>query len=184
MRGHRHFGGLVQLGVEPLVHLGHEIGGFMRTFTQQSDDLVFALAAMPDHAAHQLARFFDRFAMRGIEDPVLARVELLEAFHIVAHVTIGRDHDAGRPPHDMVAGEQRAAFLEREAQVVGHMAGCGNRGKRPAGAGHLFAIFHDPVGFVGAVERGIGARPAVVEHQWGAADDRRAGARRQRLGGG
>ena len=156
----------------------------MRTFTKQSDDLVLALAAVADHPAHQLARLFDRFAMRGVEHPVLARVELVEALHVIAHVAIGRDHDAGRPAHDMVAGEQRAAFLQREAEVVRHVSGRGNRGKRPAGAGHLFAIFHDPVGFICAVERGIGARPAVIEHQWGAADDRRAGARRQRLGGG
>ena len=95
----------------------------------------------------------------------------------------GRDH-AGRPAHHVIAGEQRAAFLQRIAQVVGGVARCGHRSQRPVRPAQAVAVAQYLVGNIVAVERGIGARAVPFQRQRGAADDRGAGRRFQRGGGG
>ncbi|KAI1690811.1 hypothetical protein DdX_22289 [Ditylenchus destructor] len=113
--------------------------------------------------------------MGGVIDAILAPEQFVEAGHIVAHVAVRwRDH-AGRPAHDVIAGEQRTAFLEREAKVIGGMAGGRDRGKRPAVAAQLIAVLQNAIGQIVAVEGRVGARAVVIERECSAADDRRTG---------
>ncbi len=115
MRQHRQPCRLHQPRIETLVHQRHQLFDSAGFLAQQPQDLVLALLAVADHAAHQLARLLDRLAVGGVIDPVLALVQQREAFHVGAHIAVGRNHDAGRPAHDMIAGEQRVAFLQRIA---------------------------------------------------------------------
>ena len=47
-------------------------------------------------------------------DVVLPRQQEIEAFKIGVHVAVGRRHHRRRPAHDVIAGEQRFVFIERE----------------------------------------------------------------------
>ena len=75
MRHHTHLGSLVKARIEPLVHMQDETRHRASTFSQQPKDLVLALTAVPNHATHQLPGLFDRIAMRGVIDPVVARLQ-------------------------------------------------------------------------------------------------------------
>src|SRR3546814_2026337 len=77
----------------------------------------------------------------------------------------------------MVAGEQRAAFDEREAQVVRRVPRRRDRFQRPTVAGNALAVGEHAVGGIVGVEGRIGARPVVLKDQRRAADDRGAGRR-------
>jgi hypothetical protein len=144
---------------------------------QQLHDLALALAAVADHAAHELPGVADGLAMGGVIDAVLALIEPLEAGHIGAHIAIGRGHHAGRPAHHMVAGEERARFLQRKAQMVRGVARRGQRRQGEAGPRDLLAIGQNAVRAVIDIEGGIGARAVILHGQRRAADDRGAGAR-------
>ena len=115
---------------------------------------------------------------------VLARHQLVEARHVIAHVAIGRDNDAGRPAHHVIAGEQCAALLQRKAKVVRGVARRGDCSQGPAGAAHAFAVEQHTVGRVGGVEGLVGARQVALEHERRTPDNRRAGLRCERRGGG
>ena len=122
--------------------------------------------------------------MRGVVDAVLPPVQPFERGHVIRHVAVGGRDYAGRPAHHMVAGEQRPAFLQREAQMVRCVAGRGQRGERPAGAGQALPVGQHPIGRVVAVERRVRARAGAFKRERGAADHRGAGAARQRRGAG
>src|SRR3546814_4568517 len=72
---------------------------------------------MAEHPAHQLPRLGHRGTVRGVIDAVAAVVEFRQARHIGRHVAIGRADHAGRPGHDMVAGEQRPRSEEHTSEL-------------------------------------------------------------------
>ena len=78
--------------------------------------------------------------MGGVIDAILAVIEFLQARHIRRHVAIGGRDDAGGPFHHMVASEQCAGFVQRVANMVAGVAGCGDGFQRPALAADPFAI--------------------------------------------
>ena len=67
----------------------------------------------------------------GMIDLVVAAEQQIEALHIGGHVAVGRRDHGRRPAHDMVAGEQGAGPLQREAEMVGGVARRRHRAQRP-----------------------------------------------------
>lgn len=185
MRQHGTSRRAVEARVDALVHFRDHIGDFRRAVAlQEAHDLALALLAVAHHAAHQPLRIVDRVAMRRIIDRIGPVEQALHRCHIGGHVAVrGRD-DAGGPAHHMVAGEQGLFLQQREAEMVGGVAGRGHSGERPALATKPVAILQHPVGAIGSVERGIGARAVILQRQRRTADDRGAGSGAERRGGG
>ena len=90
MRQHRTLGGGNEPRVEPDIHLRDDPPDRLRRGAQQPQDLPLALLAMADHAAHQPLGIVDRIAVTRIIDTVVARLQFLQAAHIIAHVAIVR----------------------------------------------------------------------------------------------
>ena len=180
MGEHRAARRAAQPRIEALVHHRDHIDDLVRRLVQQPQDLRLALAAVAEHAADQLARIGYRRAVRGVIDPIVAVVEFLQAGHIGGHVPVRRRNHAGRPGHDVIAGEQRAAFDHLIAQVVAGVARGRHRRDRPVGAADPLAVGQDPVGHVVGIESGIGAGAIVNQRQGCAADDLCAGGRLER----
>ena len=63
-------------------------------------------------------RVGERRPMAGQIKLIIPRLKLGEGIHIGRHIAIGRTDNAGRPFHNMVAGEQSTAFLQSEAEMV------------------------------------------------------------------
>ena len=129
---------------------------------------------MPDHAPHQLLGLLDRGAVCRVIAHIIPGHQLFEARHVIAHVAIGRDDDAGRPAHHVIAGEQRAAFLQREAQVVRGVPRRRDGFERPAVAADALAVSQDTVGGVERVEARLRGNLGTERR---GADDRCAGQR-------
>ena len=65
----------------------------------------------------------------------VARHELAQRRHVGAHVAVRRRDHRGRPPHHVVAREQRPFLREQEAEVVGGVPRRVHGLQRPARAG-------------------------------------------------
>ena len=109
----------------------------------EAQDLLLALHPMADEVPDILLRIGHRRAVRGIIDAVVALPELVEAAHIGGHVAVGRNDDRRRPAHHMIAAEQCPAVSETE--MVGGMAGRGDRGDELAVDLQLVAIGKHPI---------------------------------------
>ena len=98
----------------------------------------------------------DGWAVAGQEPLFGPCRQPVERCHVVGHVAVGRRDDAGRPAHHVVAGEGQAGVGEGEGEVVGGVAGRGDRLDPPAVAGDAVAVAKDGVrpvaGVVGVVE--------------------------------
>ncbi len=117
--------------------------------------------------------------MRGIENGVAPRDQLLQALHIIGHVAVGRRHHTGGPAHHMIAGEQRILFHQRIAHVIGSMAGGENAFDGEVMATDNRAITHHDIGN----EVAVGAFLAFTRRAMRAKRIRlRAGQRLQRCG--
>ncbi len=143
-------------------------------------DLLLAHPPVRDQGADMGVRPFDRRAVGGAIDRVVARQQQIEAFHIKGHVAVGGRHHGGRPAHDMIAGEQASGPLEREAEMVGGVARSRHRAQPPPVPFDRLAVGEDPVRRIIEIEGGVGARPVILERERGAADDRRAARRGER----
>ena len=84
----------------------------------------------------------------------------------------------------MIPGKQRAAFHQAIAQVIAGVAGGGHGLDRPVGSADPLTIRQHAVGRIAVIESGIRTRAVIAQAQGRAADDRRAGSRFQRGGGG
>src|SRR3546814_2357223 len=73
-----------------LVHMADHDGDHSRPLFQFAQDLPLALAAVAQHAAHELPGLGDGGAVSGIINAILALIELGEAGHIGGHVAVGR----------------------------------------------------------------------------------------------
>ena len=104
--------------------------GLTITLADNSETLVTGPVA--DQAAHILLRIGHRRPVRGVIDPILPAPQLVQAGHVRRHVAIGWDDHRRRPAHDMVAGEQNPLAGKGEAEMVGGVAGRGDRLERPA----------------------------------------------------
>ena len=147
--------------------------------TDQLQDLLLALHPVADQVPDILLRVGHRRPVRRIIDAVVALPELVEARHVGGHVAVGRDDDGGRPAHHMVAAEQGVAD---KRSTDGSRCGPASRPRSIGFAVDLdrLAVVEHPVGRIIAVERRIGARADRLQRQRRAADDRRAGALRER----
>ena len=89
--------------------------------------------------------------MGGIENIVLARDQLFQAAHIIAHVAVGRRHHGGGPAHHMIAGEQRLFLLQGKTHVIGGVPGREDAPERGALAGDQIAVLDLHIGHEVAV---------------------------------
>jgi len=80
--------------------------------------------ALREEAQRVFQEYKKKFAAAEHEaDEIIARAQLVERSHIVAHIAIGRPNHCGGPCHDMIAREEQLLFLQRKAQMIGGMAG-------------------------------------------------------------
>src|SRR5260221_3035469 len=105
-----------------------------------------ALVAMRDEGADMRVGIGDRRAMRRPVRGIVAVEQLRERAQIGIHVAIRRRDDAGRPAHDVIAGEEDFLLVQRETQMVRGMAGRMHRGHPPALPLDDFAVAQGPVG--------------------------------------
>ena len=63
------------------------------------------LEAMTDEVPHILLRVRHRRAVRRIVDAIVAAAELVEAAHVLGHVSVRWNHDGRGPAHHMIAAE-------------------------------------------------------------------------------
>ncbi len=84
----------------------------------------------------------------------------------------------------MIAGEEGARFVQREAEMIGCVAGRRDGGQRPAIARYRFAVDQHLVGRIVGVESSVSAWAIIGDRQRCAADDRRTGQSAERCGGG
>ena len=98
-------------------------------------DRRLALAAVADQRPYVALRLAHRSAVAGPVDRLGAPRHFFQRREIGAHRAVGRRDHRGRPRHDMVAGEQRVLFGKREAEMIGGVAGRGDRleGEAPSG---------------------------------------------------
>lgn len=182
MRKHRPPGRPCQAGIESLVHGGDHSGDVPFTVFKQIQYLPLSLPPVPDHTAHKLAGIFDRRTMCGVINPVFAVVELLQACHIVAHVTVGGTDYACGPFHDMIPRKQGTTFNERVANMVRCMARRSHGFQRPAVAVDPISIRQDPVRRIIWVKGAVRPRAVIFQDQRRTANDWRAGSQFKRCG--
>ena len=191
MREDAHRRGGVETLVDVLVHEGDHVGDLVGAAGDAGEDLRLAIAAMGEKrsyivlriAGELVARAADGRAVGGVVDGVIARREFFQAAHIGAHVAIRRADHRGGPAHDVIAREEGVFLLQREAHVVGGVAGGEDAFEGPALPRDEIAVAHHDIGdelhvagFLDLHRGGFGAVRAV----WAKAVGDGAGLRLQR----
>ena len=110
------------------------------------DDLAGALRPMGEEPADELVRALDRRAVSRQIDAVRTFEEEPKAGKVVVEVAAGRGDHARGPTHHVVAREEEAFGRQREAEMVGEVAGCVDGLNPPAAAGDFVTMVHDDVG--------------------------------------
>ena len=105
-------------GASPHVHPRHHVGNPAHSVAEAGDDLLLALAAVGDECTDVGLRIVDARPVGRPVAGVVAIKQPREAPQVVAHVAVRRGDDTGRPPHDVVAGEEDPVFAQGEADVV------------------------------------------------------------------
>ena len=146
MRQHRARGSTFEARVEAEIDVIDDSWDALVARGKPRQDGVAAFAAVGDEGLDEWLRIGDRGTVRRPVKVVVARQELGERAHIGRHVAIGRRDNAGRPPHDMIAGKERAILGEREAEMVRGVAGRVDGGEPPSRSLHNIALTHLHVG--------------------------------------
>ena len=128
--------------VHPGVHRRHHVRDARHAGGEAAPYLLLALLAMGDERAHVGLRIDDGRPVGWPVHGFVARQELVQTRHVAGHVAVRRRDDAGGPTHDVIAGEQRALLRQREAKVVGGVAGRVHALERPPIAPHHVAVAH------------------------------------------
>src|SRR5206468_7827891 len=118
---HRPSGGGGEARVESGIGTSDDVGEVTRPLPHQGQDLLLPLEAMTDEVPHILLRVRHRRAVRRIVDAIVAAAELVEAAHVLGHVSIRWNHDGRGPAHHMIAAEKGSPISE--AEMIGGVAG-------------------------------------------------------------
>ena len=173
-----------QRGIQRLVDPGDDLRELGVARRDAGHDRGLALAAVVGERAHVALRLAHRAAMAGPEQLLAAPAQFGERGHVVAHRSVGRGDDRGRPRHHVIARKQSIFRGEGEGHVVGRVAGRRDRLERIAAPGDDLAVVERAVGRIGGIMRGVEAARRAVgagRRPVGAgADDRRAGRRAER----
>ena len=97
-------------------------------------DRLFAPAPVQQVGLDGALGLFEAAAVTGQEDAVVAVEQDFERADVVGHAPFGRRHDGRVPGHDVIAGEDDVALVEREAEMVGGVARRVDRGQGPVAA--------------------------------------------------
>jgi hypothetical protein len=62
----------VKPGIETFIHFGDHIGDLAHPAFEQAQNLAFSLFAVTHHAAREPLGIFDRRAVRGVVDSIIA----------------------------------------------------------------------------------------------------------------
>jgi hypothetical protein len=146
MRQHGTRGGAFEARVEAEIDVVDDVRDALVAGGEPRQNSVASFAAMGDEGLDEGLRIVDRGAVRRPINGVVTVQQLFERAHIGRHVAVGRRDDARRPPHDMIAGEERALFGKREAEMVRSVARRMNRRHAPTRSRHDIAVAQGVIG--------------------------------------
>src|SRR5262249_39465775 len=154
MREDRQPGRPRQARIEPDIDRAYQGRNVGRALVQPVQDRFLAAAAMADVGFDEARRLPDHVAVARQIEALGTTRELVERGHVVAHGTVGRRHDRGRPAHDVVAGKDEVLAAQRKGHVVRGVAWRRDRLERKAAAAHHVAV----------AKRLVGTKVGVVAH--------------------
>ena len=140
--------------VEPLVDAGDQIRDRPVSTPQSLQDRRLAHPPVCPQRPHVSVRIADHSAVGREVGAFRPLEQAIERGHVVCHRPIRRGDDGRRPAHDVVTGEKDVRPEQCEGEVVGGMAGRGNRLQAVAGDVDDVTVSDNLVGR----EIGVGAR--------------------------